>query len=238
MSPNDILTAAGEVIIITGVLFIGYRAFRLRSVLVDRPYRTRALGTGVGALTVIAFLSAGFLDSIFGETPTTAEGVLVEAVAWGFAFIGLLVWFVTNNDVAVAADYFNRDVLFWRRGGKWVTVGGVLVVYTLASVPSWWVPPQIYNNALLGTFFNGVFFVAAAYAAAVLAITYRRMIDRTTRTYTKWAVLSILLFWGAILLSGTGTIVDVVGLAITLAYLYSMNHTVTTLAIRTRTLPT
>jgi len=237
MSPDDILAAAIEILVIAGVLFIAYRAFRLRSVLVDRPYRTRALGTGVGALTVIAFTLAGVFDSIFGQTPTTVEGVLVEAAAWGFAFIGLLVWFVTNNDVAIAADYFNRDVLFWRRGGRWLTVAGVLILYILASLPPWWYPPQFYNNVLVGTFFNAMFFVSAGYAALVLAITFRRMMDKTIRTYTKWAVLSIVLFFGAVLLSGAGLVFDLVDLAVTLAYLYSMNHTVTTLAIRTRALP-
>ena len=237
MSPDDILTAGIEILVIAGVLFIAYRAFRLRSVLVDRAYRTRALGSGVGALTAIAFTLAGVLDSIFGQSPTTVEGVLVEAAAWGFAFIGLLVWFVTANDVAIAADYFNRDVLFWRRGGRWLTVAGVLILYTFASLPPWWYPSQFNNSVYVQDFFNVVFFVPSGYAALVLAITFRRMMDKTIRTYTKWAVLSTVLFFGAVLLSGAGLVLDVVDLAVTLAYLYSLNHAVTTLAIRTRALP-
>jgi hypothetical protein len=238
MPLGDLLFDVIEVAIIAGVLFIAYRALRLGSALVDRPYRTRAFGTAIGALTIVGFVGAGYLDGVFGQTPTTAEGVLVEAAAWGFSFIGLLFWVVTNNNVAINADYFNRDVLFWRSGGKWVTIGGVLIIYTLASLPPWWYPPQFYNNFFVGNGFNLVFFVAVAYAALVLVITFLRLKDRTIRTYTRWVLLSVVLMWASFFSLGPDIFGILLGGTLAVAYLYAMNHTVTVLAIRTKVLAT
>jgi hypothetical protein len=236
MSLGDLVYDASNVVLIVGVLLIAYRALTLRRALIDRPYRTRAFGTAIGALTVLGFLTASYADGIFGQTPTTSEGVLVEAAAWGFTFIGLLIWVVTNNNVAISADYFNRDVLLWRAGGKWVTIGGVLILYAFASLPPWWLPPQM-ESALVGNFFNLVFFLAVAYSAIVLAITVLRIRDRSIRNYTKWVLVSIVFMWALVLVSPPGIFGILLGVAFLGAYLYAMNHTVTALAIRTKALP-
>jgi hypothetical protein len=238
MSLADISAEALEIVLVAAVLFIVYRALKLSRALVDRQYRARAVGTGIGALTLVSFISASTVDGVFGNTPTTVEGVLVEGAAWGFTFFGLLYWIVTNNDVAISSDYFNRDVLFWRAGGRWVTIGCVLAVWVIASLPPWWVPPQIQNSTVLSQIFNVLFGVPVAYAAIVLAITYRRLRDRNIRSYTKWALLSIVLMWATLGAGSSGGYVVLLAFAIGVAYIYSMNHTVTTLAIRTKTLPT
>jgi hypothetical protein len=224
-------------VLVAAVSFIAYRALRLRSALVDYPYRTRAVGTAIGALTLVSFILASAVDGVFGNTPTTVEGVLVEGAAWGFTFFGLLFWIVTNNNVAISADYFNRDTLLWRAGGKWVTIGSVLFLWVAASLPPWWIPPQIENNAAFTQFFNILFSVSVVYAAIVLAITFRRIKDRNIRSYTKWVLLSIFLMWATLASGSAGGPAILLGFALGVAYIYSMNHTVTVLAIRTKTLP-
>jgi hypothetical protein len=238
MSLGDVVLEALELVLVAAVIFIVYRALRLSRALVDRPYRARAVGTAIGALTLVSFVSASTVDSIFGNTPTTVEGVLAEGAVWGFTFAGLLYWIVTNNNVALSADYFNRDALLWRAGGKWVTIGCVLFVWAFASLPPWWVPPQVENSNVLSQVFNVAFSVPVVYAAIVLAITFRRIKDRNIRTYTKWALLSIGLMWATIGASSSGTLAIPLAFAFALAYIYSMNHTVTVLAIRTKALPT
>ncbi len=171
--------------------FVIYRALALRRVLVDSQYRTRALWTAIGASSVIVFLLAEYVDLIFGSRPTTIAGVLVEGIIWGFVFLPLYGWVVSNVDVAISADYFNRDALSWRKGGRIVTSLIILIAYLSASLPPWWMPKYLESGAGSNIIF--VMFVAVTlYPAAVLAITYRRINDKRIKIYTLWLVLSIL----------------------------------------------
>lgn len=90
-------------------------ALNLRRALVDQPYRSRALWTAIGALTLVFFIIAGYVDSVFGQVPSTYPSVAAGAAVWGFVFLGLYGWIVSNANVAAAADYFNRDVLYWKK---------------------------------------------------------------------------------------------------------------------------
>ena len=105
----------------------------------------------MGGLSVVFFVTADYLDTVFGQTPTTWEGVIVEAVIWGVAFLVLLGWIVTNTNVAISADYFNRDALGWKRGGWVIAIGVVLVGWVLASLPSWWLPQVLMRRVLAPT---------------------------------------------------------------------------------------
>jgi len=233
MSIGDILQDGGEIFIVLASIYIAYRGVKLRGVLVDPPYRRRALWAAIGAFTAIGFLSAALVDTVFPAT--NLEGVLVQGVTWGFVFLVLFGWVATNIDVALAADYFNRDVLAWRGGGRIAAIAVLVITYVAASLPPWWIPAADQGPGT--TVITLAFLAVSAYSAAVLAVTVRRIVDRTIRNYTKWVVISIvLLFWG-IFTTGTGDLGDLVGGVFLISWVFSMNHTVTTLAIRTRALP-
>ena len=217
-------------------LYISFRALNLRRALVDAPYRDRALWTAMGTLSAVFFEAAWYLDTVFGETPTTSEGVIVEAAIWGLAFLVLLGWIVTNINVAISADYFSRDALGWKRGGWVVAIAVTLMGYVLAALPSWWLPQTV--EAVVGTLEGVFFFVAIGYATLVLVLTYFRIRDLRIKTFTKWVALSIASLFAYVFLLNvvTGWPLDLVIIP-ALVWVYCMNETVSTLAIRTRNLP-
>ncbi|MDA4126789.1 MAG: hypothetical protein OK452_06275 [Thaumarchaeota archaeon] len=231
MSPSDILVLVITAVLLVSAIIIVYLAIRLRGALVDRPYRGRALWTAIGAMSVVAFISAGYIDTIYGQVPTTVEGVLVEAAAWGFVFLALIGWIASNIDVALSADFFNRDPLRWKKGGKMVTIIVILTAYVSASLPSWWFP-WISNSPFSQTLFETVFTLVIVYSTLVLAVTYFRIQDRRMKSYTKWVVLSITFLFFIIAAPGDLIVLPAV------AWIYSMYRSVGSLAIRTRTLPT
>lgn len=231
MSPSDILVLVVTAVLLVSSLVIVYMAIRLRRALVDRPYRARALWTAIGAMSIVAFISAGYIDTIYGQVPTTVEGVLVEAAAWGFVFLALIGWIASNIDVALSADFFNRDPLRWKKGGKIATIVFILTAYVSASLPPWWIP-WIQNSPFFQTIFDAVFILVVVYSTSVLAATYFRIQDRRIKSYTKWVVLSITFLFFIVFAPG-GLIVLPAA-----AWIYSMYRSVGSLAIRTRTLPT
>lgn len=231
MSPSDILVLVVTAVLLVSSLIIAYLAIRLRGALVDRPYRARALWTAIGAMSVVAFISAGYVDTIYGQVPTTAEGVLVEGAAWGFVFLALIGWIASNIDVALSADFFNRDPLRWKKGGEIAMIIIILSAYVSASLPSWWFP-WISNSPFYQTLFNTGFSIVIVYSTSVLALTYFRIQDRRIKSYTKWVVLSITFLFFIIFAPGGLIVLPAV------AWIYSMYRSVGSLAIRTRTLPT
>jgi hypothetical protein len=231
MSPSDVLVLVSTAVLLASAIVIVFLAIRLRGALVDRPYRARALWTAIGALSVVAFIFAGYVDTIYGQIPTTAEGVLVEAAAWGFTFLALIGWIASNIDVALSADFFNRDPLRWKKGGEIVMIVFVLSAYVAASLPSWWFP-WISNSDIASAIFNALFLGVLAYSTTVLAVTYFRIQDKRIKNYTKWVVLSITCLYLIINASGGLVVLPAV------AWIYSMYRSVGSLAIRTRTLPT
>ena len=234
MSYADLLIYGGEIVITAAVVFIAYRALRLRGVLVDRPYRTRALWAAIGGFSVVGFFGASLVDAEFPST--TVEGVLIQGAVWGFVFLVLYVWIATNIDVAISTDYFNRDALGWKGGGKFAAIGGILVAYIAASLPPWWIPTQYEGTG--STVIGLVFLAVSVYSAAVLAVTVRRIVDKSIRSYTKWVVISLVALFASIFTLGTGDVGNLFGGSLLLVWILCMNHSVTALAIRTRTLPT
>jgi hypothetical protein len=216
--------------------YVILRAANLRRVLVDRPYRSRALWTAIGGLAVVCFAVAGYLDDVFGQVPTTTEGVIVEAAIWGVAFLLLSGWIVSNINVAFTADYFNRDALLWKRGGWVVVLAAVFTGYALASLPSWWLPAPLVNSGLGTDVISVLFFCATGYCAIVLSLTYFRVQDKRIRTYTKWVVLSILSLFVYVAIPNNGASPYLAVIA-GVVWAYSMFRSVSTLAIRTHTLP-
>jgi hypothetical protein len=230
MSPSDVLELVTKVVFFTSAIIIAYFAIRLRSALVDRPYRARALWTAIGALSVVGLISALYVDTIFGQVPTTLEGLLVEDVAWGFTFLALIGWIASNINVALSADFFNRDPLRWKKGGEIATIIVIFSTYTAASLPSSWFP--WISNDFGQISFEALFLSASIYATTVLAVTYFRIQDRRIRNYTKWVVLSITCLFLTIFANGVLAVLPAV------AWIYFMYRSVGSLAVRTRTLPT
>ena len=216
-------------LVLAGAAFALVRALSLRRALVDRPYRDRALWTAIGGLSAVLFVAAEYLDTIFGSVPTTWEGVVVEGIIWGAAFLVLFTWIVTNVNVSISADFFNRDALWWKMGGRVAVLMVILIAYVLASIPS-----SLSQNiaALFVTFVIG-------YSALVLALTYSRTRDMRIRTYTKWVVLTIVsvFFYVDIANAGPGWPSSLVIIP-ALGYFYCTYQGVSTLAIRTKVLPT
>ena len=223
-------------LILAGAVYAMFRALTLRRALVDRQYRDRAFWTAVGVLSVFLFLGATFVDGIFGQTPTTWEGIIVEDVIWGAAFLVLFGWIASNINVAVSADYFNRDALGWRKGGWIATLAFFLFGYILASLPSWWVPQGL--ESIGNTIVTAAFFVAIGYPTVVLALVYTRIPDFRIKTYTKWVVLTLVSLF-AVVAWPSNVPVWLSSLAIipTLIWIYSIHATVSALAIRTMSLP-
>ncbi len=166
-------------------------ALNLRRALVDQPYRSRALWTAIGALTIVSYAVAGYVDSVFGQVPSTYTSVAAEAVVWGFVFLGLYGWIVSNANVAVAADYFNRDVLYWKKGGRIATTFMVFASYAMFNIPTFWFSQAnlFYEDLISGIGYSFTIFVCV-YTVAVLSITYLRIMDRRIKTYTLWVALS------------------------------------------------
>jgi len=156
------------------------------------------------------------------------EGVVAEGVVWGFTFIALYGWVAVNVNVAIAADFFHRDVLLWKKGGGIAALVVVFLAYALASLPPWWFSPS--ESAIGSDIVTVLFALAALYAAVALAVTYRRIADRRIKTYTMWVLLSIL---GVLLLIVSPSVLIPVPAVI---WIYCMYRSVGSLAIRTRNL--
>ncbi len=140
MSPSDLLTLLGSIAVTAASIFIMVKAFSLGRVLIDRPYKSRALWTGIGASALIFFLVAAYVTDIFGQNPTTVLGVVAEAAIWGCVFIVLYGWIASNVIVAIAADFLNRDALLWKAGLRVVVPVVFFTGYVLANIPPWWLP--------------------------------------------------------------------------------------------------
>ncbi len=229
MSPSDGLQAAVQVVLLGVVVYAMYRALSLRRALVDHPYRTRALWTAIGGLSVVSFFVATYLDSVFGETPSTVTAVVVEGVIWGFTFLVLYGWIAININVALTADFFHRDALSWKKGGGVVALVALMLSYGVASLPPWWFSAAA--SALWSVVISVAFAVVTVYATVVLVVTYRRIADRRVKTYTKWVVLSVASVLLLIVLpSGLGFIAAIV-------WIFCIYRSVGSLAIKTRVLP-
>jgi hypothetical protein len=233
MFVDDLFTFATFGLIVVAAWYVVFQALRLRRVLVDQPYRARALWTGIGGLSVLSLVIAEYVDTVYGNTPTTLEGLLVEDLFWGLFFLGMGGWVASNINVAIAADYLNRDTLSWKKGGGVIFVVVIIITYLLASLPSSWVPQL--SGSIGFELITILFFISPIYATVALAVSYRRILDRQIRTYTKWVVLS---FSGLILtiLVETSPIAGATILAVAL-WAYSMFRSVGSLAIRTKSLP-
>jgi hypothetical protein len=213
------------------------RSLGLRRALVDPPYRERALWTALGGFSAILFVVAGYVDSVFGNVPITWLGVIAEGAIWGAAFIFLLEWIVSNINVSLAADYFNRGALRWKRGGSYAVLAVFLAGYIADAAPSWWLPGWFLADGLSNTLAAAAFFGAIVYSASVLALTYSRILDRKMKTYTKWVALSLvsLFLFIAFRNIGPGWLANL-SFAPEVLWAIFMYGTVTSLAIRTNTL--
>ena len=232
MSPSDILTLAISIGIVAASIVIAYKALRLRTALVDPPYRARAFWTAVGGLSAASTVFALYADSIYGSFASSFQGLLIEDVAWGFVFFGMYGWIASNIGVAISADYFNRDALSWKKGGGIVTTAALFTAYAVFSVPfSWWYP-QASSTGLVILFLTFLIAVVVGYSAATLAVASRRIDDKVIKRYTRWVALSVLLVVFFAILSPSA-----IAMAPMVLWVYSTYRAVGSLAIRTRKLP-
>ena len=202
----------------------------------DHPYRARAFWTAIGALSVVSLVAAGAVDSYFGSV-TDLTSLLAEASVWGVVFFGLYGWMASNIDVAIVSDYFNRDSLRWMRGGKSTTIGLFVVGYIMSNLPPWGVLAALvtgWAGSLLYDVITVIFLFVIVYAAAVLVIVYRRILDKRIKTYTKWVIASLSMML-VIAIVGDSSVVLVALAAI--AYVYCMHRSIGSLAIKTKSLP-
>ncbi len=208
---------------------IAYSALDLRKALVDGSYRSRALWTAVGALSLVSFTIAGYVDSVFGNVVTTYTGVVAEAAAWGFVFLGLFGWVVSNANVAVEADYFNREVLFWKKGGRIAAPVLVTMAFALFNTPPFWLSggAGAFYSSVIVPLGDATIVLVTVYAIAVLSVSYRHMMDRHIKVYTKWVALSV----ASVLAAAFSP--SVIAFALFAASLFFMYQAVGALAIRT-----
>ena len=124
---------------------------------------------------------------------------------WGGVFISLYGWIASNANVAISADYFNRDALGWNKGGRVVTTIAIIVAFVVANFPPWVLPNSVTTptaDAISSDVVTVIFFVIALYAAAVIALSYRRISDKRIKKYTLWVMLSIISVFALISLPG------------------------------------
>jgi len=218
-----------QLAVIAAVLFIAGRALILRRVLVDHPYRARALWTAIGGLTLLSFFAATYLDAVFGETPTNLTAVVVEDAIWGFTFIVLYAWIASNINVAIDADYFHQDVLLWKRGGGVAALVALFASYAVVSLPPWWFTQAEANiaNEVISVAFTAL----VVYSTAVLVISYRRIADRRIKSYTLWVAASIVSLLLLIVLPPT------IGFLAAIVWVLGLYQSVGSLAIKTKVLP-
>jgi len=230
MSVSDLLQGALQLGAVAVALFIVARALVLRRVLVDHPYRARALWAAVGGLTFLSFLATGPVDAFFGETPTNLTGVVVEDVIWGFTFVVLFGWIASNINVAIDADYFHQDVLLWKRGGEIAGLTALFGAWFIVSLPPWWLTQA--ESDIAGDVISIVFVALVVYSSAVLVVSYRRIADRRIKTYTLWVAASIASLLLLIVLPPT------ISILAGLWWVFCLYQSVGSLAIRTKSLPT
>ncbi|MDA4121898.1 MAG: hypothetical protein OK456_01810 [Thaumarchaeota archaeon] len=157
--------------------------------------------------------------------------MIAEGAFFGFVFIGLYGWMISNADVAIGADY-NRDILFWKKGGRNAVLAMIVVGFVLFNLPPWWFTgPNANLVENIGTVFGYVLTVVPiGYVIIVLPVSYRRIMDKRIKSYTLWVALSIATVFVAIFLPGP------LAFVLFVAFLYFMYRAVGSLAIRTRTL--
>jgi hypothetical protein len=190
--------------VITSII-VAYRALRLRRVLVDAAYRTRALWMGLAGLGCVSLVTAIWTDGLASQgywiLANPGVATLVADFLWGFTFLAIYGWIFTNINIALAADFLHRDALGWRRGGRYVMVAGLLVPYLSVSIPpSFYLPISAAAQADLqatGSFWFGLIFgFFTAYAALVLGIAFRRIRDFVIKRYMKWVGITVLAVLG------------------------------------------
>ncbi len=231
MSPNDLLSLIGVAGVFVATVFIMFKALSVRKVLVDAPYRTRALWTAIGASSVVLLIIAGNVSSV---EPTTVVGILAGATIWGLVFLALYGWIYSNVNVAIGADFFNRDVLFWKRGLRVIAPVLIIFGYVVDNIPYGPGSIPVYLGNILVDISTWLFYIIIAYSAAILVITYRRIADRRIKRYTLLVALSMLSLFVLLLVSFSGVLLIIASIA----WIYFMYSTADSLTIKTRNLAT
>jgi hypothetical protein len=232
MSPNDLLSLIGVAGLFVATAFIMFKALSVRKVLVDATYRSRALWTAIGASSLVLLVIAGYVSSV--DSGTTVTAILAGATIWGLVFLALYGWIYSNVNVAIGADFFNRDVLFWKRGLRVIAPVLIIFGYVVDNFP--YGPgsiPDYLGNILVGIS-TWLFYIIIAYSAAILIITYRRIADRRIKRYTLLVAWSILSLFVLVLVSFSSVLLVVAAIA----WIYFMYSTADSLTIKTRNLST
>jgi len=232
MSIGDLVYLVIDLFVSFAALYIAVRALSLRRALVDRPYRSRALWSAMGAIAIIAIIATGPINAVFGNG-TDVISLLIVSGVYGVFFLGLFGWIIVNNDVTIAADFLNRDALSWRKAGRTFSIVVWTATYVIINLPPWWFPASAdsFMNFFGNVVSTFIFFGIAGYGAVVLYISYRRISDLRIRTYTRWVVLSFVFTILAIALSFFNS-----SFVLGIPLIYCMYRSVESLAIRTRKL--
>ena len=153
------------------VVFGAYKAFSSRKVLVDPSYRKWAVWTGI--LLILGILYE--IDLARHELGLDLTGPTNQVFA-AVALAGALVSFALMDRtirVSLGFDYFHRDVLLWRRGGREV----------------WWTAAVFaVSSYLVFNFYYGwiITFAAVAYVLAVLLLSVVRAHEDVMLDYIRW----------------------------------------------------
>ena len=227
-----ILSAGGSVLIIA-------RALSLRRTLVDRPYRSRALWMAWGGLSVVFLV----LATSYGNLANTLGGVhssfvvssVLVTVSWGVAIIGLFGWMVTNVDVALDADFFHRDAVYWRRGGGVAALIAAVALYVFDSAAGLVSGPEgepigPWFATLVNAVVTVLYLIIIVYAFAATVLAYTRIEDRAVKAYMRWVAFSF-----AALLA-TGVLWSTLGPTTLPVMVYLMYRAAGALSLRVRAL--
>ncbi len=193
MSPSlqidGIITFVGVVVCIMAA----YRSFAIRQALRNSVYRSHALWTGIAAtLFVVVQLPTAIYEvtgiavlrilSVTSVSYSSSLDLVIELFFFlGLIFLVIFAWFDRTIEVALYADYFHRDILYWKRGARKVFWAALFVLL----VSELFAPPA----GIL--YWEGALALVICYVAAVLAIGAGRAKDRAIRSYAKWVGLVV-----------------------------------------------
>jgi hypothetical protein len=172
-------------IIIVSDLGFAYAAYLSLSVwrgLSVPVYKSRALWTGILAL-IIAIVTpiSGNVNVIFPSQYYVVGLILVYAILYPGAILGLFAWIDRTINTLIRLDYLRRDLTRWSkvRWVYWALTGIQLALYFgIVAFPQG--PAILYNT-------YPIFLLApAAYGTIALLIGSRRTKDMTFRLHAKW----------------------------------------------------
>jgi hypothetical protein len=193
------------IVVIVIFAYGSYWAFQVRSALISRLYRNRALWAGsVGAFFALLILSNLLIGSL---DPTNFYLSLLQFTIGYFGAAFTFAWIDTSIRVARTSDPLRRNTLHWTklRVVLWVililSIVGGLVTVVLLKTNYFSTPAGPQGDFLYGPYGDNIIFIIPA-----LILSHKRTGDLILRKHLKWLLIFVVvLFFTSGLLNNPAT---------------------------------